>query len=350
MVGGYDAGVTVQPPRPKNGYSSTPPATVAPTFEDETFEQDDFEDDGVSRGGTAQMSEGKTEWPRPNGSVYHPRYLGSYQDCEMLRYARSRKEHTYYYGPPGTGKGALVEAAFFQDAETIRDDDGEFLRAHNGMYTIVCDVDVTAADFVGTYVQDPYTGTFQWVHGPLTMAVIDDVPLFVDEILLADTRVLAPLLYPLMDGRNMLQVTSNPSLPPFPVGPGFCVVGAGNPDVPGAHFSEALRDRFDHHVEILTDWSLARSLGVPAWVVRVAKELDEERADGLISWSPQMRSLLSFRNQAEQYGTDYAVSALIGKAPEQDRDHIVAALRARPEVTSRKPRPLRLGGRKPGSL
>lgn len=319
-------------------------------FEEEELVSEDFEDDGVSRGGTAQMEEPREVWERPNGSTYVPRYLGAYQDCTFMRYARSQKEHTYLYGPPGTGKGALVEASFFPDSEVIKDGDGEFVRSHNGMYTIVCDVDVTTADFVGTYVQDPGSGTFQWVHGPLTMAVIDDVPLFVDEILLADTRVLAPLLYPLMDGRNVLNVTANPTLPPFPVGPGFCVIGAGNPDVPGAQFSEALRDRFDHHIEMRTDWAMARNMGVPAWIVRVAKDLDEERAQGTISWSPQMRSLLSFRNHLDKYGTDYAVAALIGKAPEQDRDHVIAALRARPEVTSSKVRPLRLGGKRPGSL
>lgn len=347
--------VTDLPPRPNTAPPSSAPhpeqsQELTAIFEDEAFTQDDFEDDGVSQGGDAQMEEPRAAWVRPNNREYIPRYLGGYQDCAFLRYARTQKEHTYFYGPPGTGKGALVEAAFFPDAQVISGEDGEFSRSHNGIYTLIGEEETAVADFVGNYVQDPHSGLFQWVHGPLTLAVLDDVPLFVDEILLIDPKVLSSVLYPLMDGRNILHIPSNPTLPPIPVGPGFCVIGAGNPDVVGAKFSEALRDRFDHHIEIRTDWELAKSLGVPAWIVRVARELDEERARGTITWSPQMRALEAFRNHERRYGTAYAVAALVGKAPEEDRVHIVSRLKLCPEVKASKVKALRLGGKRPGTL
>lgn len=319
-----------------------PPA--ADMFEDELAD-DEFEDDGIIEGGTAAITAGPSSWPRAVGHPYIPRFIGPYQDVAFIRHARTRKEHTLFYGPPGTGKSAGAESAFFPDAK--KRDDGTL--EHLGLHTIVCSADTTEADFLGTFVQDPETRTYPWIPGPLMRAVLDDVPLFVDEILLADPRVLSSCLYPLMDGRDVLRIPANPQLPPLPVGEGFFVIGAGNPDVPGAQFSEALRDRFHHHIEVTTDWALARKLKVPSWIVSVAKELDKERERGNLSWSPQMRALLAFRDDATLYGVRYAVAGLVGKAPVEDQALIRATLVKRPEVTWTRVRPLRLGGQRPGT-
>ena len=40
-----------------------------------------------------------------------------------------------------------------------------------------------------------------------------------------------------------------------------------NPGVHGAILTEALASRFDVHIEVTTDWDLARHLGVPAAAV-----------------------------------------------------------------------------------
>lgn len=301
---------------------------------------DEFEDDGLlASEGSATVEDAKPAWPRAVGHDYLPRYVGSYQDVPFIRSARMRKEHTILYGPPGTGKTHLSEAAMFPDAE--QNDDGTW--QHLGMHSIVCSVDTTEADFLGTYVQDPATHTYPWVHGPLARAVLDDIPIYVDEILLADPRVLSSCLYPLMDGRDVLRIPANPQLAPIPVGPGFFVLGSGNPDVPGAHFSEALRDRFHHHIEVTTDWALARRLGVPSWIVTVARELDRERERGNVSWSPQMRALLAFRDDSGLYGDGFAVAALLGKTPVEDRALVRSKLATRPEVQTRRPKPLKLG-------
>lgn len=283
---------------------------------------DEFADVGLSVDATPPGAipplDGDT-FPRPNGTQYTPRELHGIQDIAFIRRNRDHQEHVLLYGPPGTGKSALPEAALFPDALKNPDGSGYL---HLGMETIICSVDTTEADFFGTYVQDPETGNFLWVPGPLQRAVEWNIPLYVDELLLAESRILSSTLYPVMDGRGVLRIPMNPSLPPIPVGSGFFIIGAGNPNVPGANFSEALRDRFPHQIEVGTDWGLAHKLGVPRNIITVARRLDTRRRDGEIDWSPQLRALLDYKRNKEAFGEEYALSAMLGKAPFDDREII----------------------------
>jgi nitric oxide reductase NorQ protein len=265
---------------------------------------------------------------RPNGEVYKPRDLGGYEDISLLRQARARDEFVLLQGPPGTGKTALAEAAFAG-------------RDGSGMETISCTGDTTETDIVGTFLQDPATGLYNWAPGPLHRSVLADVPLFVDEIALPDPSVLS-VLYALMDGRRVLRIPMNPALEPVPLGPGWFVMAACNPDAPGANMSEALLSRFTHHIQVETDWDLAAELGVPPGLITIARNLDGKRRDGLITWSPQFREVLDFTRLEAGYGTGYAAANLAGKAPAgPDRDELTAALRTHyPRVAA-----LRLGGR-----
>ena len=89
--------------------------------------------------------------------------------------------------------------------------------------------------------------------------------------------------------------------------------------------SEALLSRFQIQAELTTDWALAKKLGVPTTMVSVAQNL-HKRTQGdsaEISWSPQMRELLGFRDTSEIFGTEFAISNLIASAPELDRDVVV---------------------------
>jgi nitric oxide reductase NorQ protein len=259
---------------------------------------------------------------RRNGETYHPRVVGPHEDVALLRSAQANREPVLLSGPPGTGKTALLEAAFPESEQ------------------LVGSADTAEADLLGTWVQDPRTRAFVWVAGPLLRSVELDVPFFVDEIALIDPRVLS-VVYSLMDGRGELRVTANPTLAPLRVGPNWLLVGAYNPDVPGAALSEALSDRFEHHIEVGTDFELARSLGVPDALVAIALHLDTRRREGEISWSPQLRSLLAFARQEGRYGTDYAAAALLTKAPVADRDVVADALAAHYGAVA----PLRLGVR-----
>jgi hypothetical protein len=253
---------------------------------------------------------------RPNGVAYHPRSVaGVFEDVALLRSAREHQEHVLFYGPPGTGKTALCEAAFAQDATAV----------HDGLESIVGTADTTEMDFVGTFVEDPATKAWTWQPGPLHRSVLHDVPLLVDEIALIDPRVLS-VLYPLMDGRGVLRFPMNPQLEPLKVGKGWFVIAAFNPDVPGARLSEALRDRFEHHIEVGTDWELAESLGVPKDIITVARNLDERRRKGDLAWSPQLRSLLSFTRHEQRRGREYALANLLGKVPPEDRDEVHGVL------------------------
>jgi MoxR-like ATPase len=205
------------------------------------------------------------------------------------------------YGVPGTGKTALIEASF-----------GE------GVRTLLGNGDVEVADLIGSYVQTP-SGNFEWVDGDLVKSAENGEVYFIDEIGLIDPKVLS-VIYNLMDGKREITITANPERGTVKSHPDFYVVAATNPKAPGVRLSEALLSRFVVQAEMTTDWNLARTLGVPTQMVTCAqnlyrKVLNKER----LSWSPQMRELLAFRDIATTFGTEFAIANLIASAPNDDR-------------------------------
>lgn len=248
----------------------------------------------------AEALTGEGIYVRPNGETYTSRKWGEHYDIPLLRKARLLKQYALLYGVPGTGKTALLEACFGED-----------------LITIIGTGDTEVADFVGGYIQTP-SGNFEWVDGPLVQAIEQGKVLLIDEIGLIDPKVLS-LVYGLMDGRDELRITANPDKGLVKVKEGFYVVGATNPNAPGVRLSEALLSRFGIQAEMITDWTIAKKLGVPVPVITASQNLAKKYLSGEVSWSPQMREVLTFKKLADNFGTSWAISNLIASAPELDR-------------------------------
>lgn len=246
---------------------------------------------------------GESKFARPNGENYYSRKWGEHDDVMVLRAAREMSSYVLLYGAPGCGKTALVEAAF-------NDQPG-------GVFTVLGSGDTEVADLVGGYVQTP-SGGFVWEDGPLLKAAESGGVLLIDEIGLIDPKVLS-IVYGLMDGRREYTVTANPERGTVKAKDGFYVVAATNPNAPGVRLSEALLSRFTVQAEMTTDWSLARKLGAPTAIVTAAQNLSKKQQSNEVSWAPQMRELLAFRDLAAKFGTKFAIANLLAAAPELDR-------------------------------
>src|SRR5918993_1030824 len=118
----------------------------------------------------------------------------------------------------------------------------------------------------------------------------DGRALLVDDATLIPPKVLA-VLYPTMDGRKVITIPGYRNERVEAVD-GFYVIAGHNPGVHGAILTEALASRFDVHIEVTTDFDLAKHLGVPTPAVTAAVGLNADLAAGRITWAPQLRELL----------------------------------------------------------
>ena len=244
---------------------------------------------------------------RPNGDIYYPRPWGDKFDVGVLRLARETEKYVLVQGDPGTGKTVLGEAAYGDD-----------------MYTVMISGDTEVSELVGQWVPKA-EGGFMWVDGPLVKAAEEGKVIFLDEIGLADPKVLS-VLYSLMDGRQELMITQNPLRGIVKAVKGFFVYAATNPHAPGVKLSEALLSRFAIHAEITTDYEMAMRLGVSKKIVGAAQNMAKRKADRFIDWAPQMRDLLAFRDLSKIYGDKFAYENMIASAPERDRQIVKEVL------------------------
>lgn len=262
---------------------------------------------------SVEAFEGHQSYERPNGEAYYSRKWGIHPDVEVLRQAREATASgegsslfAMLYGSPGCGKTALVEAAF------------------TDLYTLMGTGDTEVADLVGGYIQTD-DGGFEWVDGDLVRAAESGGVYFIDEIGLIDPKVLS-VVYGLMDGRRELSLTANPQRGTIKAHKNFFVVAATNPNAPGVRLSEALLSRFTLQAEMTTDWELARKLGASNRIVTAAQNLDKKQHSNEVSWAPQMRELLAFRDISKAFGVDFAISNLLALAPEMDRPMVADVL------------------------
>lgn len=295
---------------------------TAPRYEDTVSAVQYVYSEG-SGSGLGALADGKTPdkkkpkkpvvtatYTRPNGEEYHARLIeipGSktqIADVDMVKTARESRINVLLKGRPGTGKTALCEASL------------------ENLQIVECDASTEAADFLGSYVPTGHD-TFEWQDGPLITAAKNGWPLLVDEIALCDTRELA-VLYAAMDGRKTISVTSNPEIGKVDIEDGFYVIGACNPDVPGAILSDALLSRFPIQLEVTTDYNMLKKLGVDEDILTVARNLAKQEASKEIMKAPQTRELLDFMRIKKAFGQHAAIASFVASADPVDMDTYIS--------------------------
>jgi len=98
-----------------------------------------------------------------------------------------------------------------------------------------------------------------------------------------------------MDGRGVITIPGYRN-ERVEAADGFYVIAGHNPGVHGAILTEALASRFGVHIEVTTDWDLARHLGAPATAVNAAIALNQQLAAGTLSWAPYADPLVMPRS------------------------------------------------------
>lgn len=265
---------------------------------------------------------------RPNGELYLPRDLGGHDDVAALRSLGESDLYVLLVGEPGAGKTALVEAAF------------------PSLLSVQCHGDMTVAHLVGTHLPTE-GGGWRWEDGPLTTAMRQGRPLYLDEVNSMPLEV-STILHSAMDGRRSIRIDDRPDSAPVEAAEGFYVLGSYNPSgVGGRRLSEALLSRFSVQVSVSTDYDAARTLGVPEDFVTIAENLlvkstSDRASGGRGVWVPQMRELLAARRLVVAgLGHVFAASAMVGQCPWPEDVEVVIDVCE--HVLGVRVQPLRLG-------
>ena len=262
-------------------------------------------------------------------------------------------------GEPGVGKSVLMEAAY------------------DVVYTITCD-DYTARDvIVGGHVPvSGKPGQFIWRDAAMIMAIraakrnqkreakglpTKRVVLFIDEITqIGDTKALVGCVYPAMTSgwvelpefpdhdllepmipleykgdadagyKDAVEVedfegTQDEWLATLPKGINTCglyICFAGNPNVPGAVMSEALKSRAKLTPEYTTNYDAVATIMGPDHeaIITVARNMEAKRQAGEVMWAPQFREMMAYLQTASsKLGGGIALSNLVSKC-ESDAD------------------------------
>lgn len=235
----------------------------------------------------------------PNGKVMYPRQVAGHTDVAMLRHLRSTDLYVRLHGPAGGGKSTVPYGAF-----------GDELIVMHGHG------DTTVAHFVGQHVPLP-DGGFEFRDGPLTRAMKEGKPFFLDEASRVPSETISVLMS-VADGRGTLNIDDLPGSAPIVAADGFWMIIGYNEFGQGVRpLDDAIKRRFPIAIEVTADFTAAESSGVDPRVIKVARNLHTQNAEGqadggLGTWVPQIADLLVAQRVLDAgLGVEVALATLV---------------------------------------
>jgi MoxR-like ATPase len=243
-------------------------------------------------------------------SRYISRQIDGVNDIALLRKACIDGDDVLIEGPTGPGKTALVQA---------------YAATYNKPLVLVSgQAQTDVRSFIGGWNPLP-TGGFDFVPADFLLAVLHGGVGYYDEINLAPHRINA-FLHSLLDDRRGVSISeaAGSSFPTYvEAHSDFQLLATMNPaKYRGAReLSEALSDRFSHHVEFDYDPDIERKLVVSGTLVELATGIRERIAVGDLVTPLSTRTLIDFERFAldPELGWDYAVANLTRKFKGEER-------------------------------
>lgn len=233
-----------------------------------------------------------------------PSYVTGMTDVDLLIDAWERGWAMCFLGPPGTGKTTLIQAA-----AKVKYGSAE-------IQYVLGDKEMSKADLFGSFIPTATPGEFIWVDGPLLIAMKKGLPFLFDEFGRAPLSVKTKI-YDALTHRQVV-VDDNPAIGVVKAVDGFSMTFASNPDHPEFELDEPLASRFAAMPDLLTDWDLMRRLHggankAIAAVIDACENLDKQRRNGLLYFTPQARDVARLQAKADAWGLLPAISELITK-------------------------------------
>ncbi|GIU85292.1 MAG: hypothetical protein KatS3mg008_2067 [Acidimicrobiales bacterium] len=240
--------------------------------------------------------------PKERRESYVPRELpGGITDIDLLKRARDRRENVLLVGPTGSGKTAAVEA----------------LAAELELPLVILQCNGALDPTVVFGLREIVDGETRFEESDAVRVIRAGGVLYFDEINFIRQEI-ASIFFPLLDSRRVVAIPEMHG-EKIVAHPDLFIVASMNPSYTGTHpLSDALKNRFAHHLRFEYDERIESRLLRSKTLRQLAKRLRSGSTMHLVS-PVSTNKLIELEQLAEEVGIEYAVSNFVNYFTEDEQ-------------------------------